>query len=136
MSALPAASLTAGLLVPKGNAYPSRGLAQPIRERMSIGARDGRLLHPGVFQVPPRTLEAQPVPANREQKRISMRIEQQQSLRLRLASAHLGKRRQVLLLEALEYYLERVVPGLLSNPCPCIGKGIANGSDCCERAVG
>jgi hypothetical protein len=134
MRTSPAASLTARLLAPRGNAHPNRG-GLPIREPITISARDGRLLDPRVFQVPPRTLGAQPS-ANREHKRVSVRIEQQQSLRLRLASVYLGKRRQALLLEALDCYLKQVVPGLLSNLCPCIENGIANGSDCCWRAAG
>jgi hypothetical protein len=132
MSASPAASLTA---VSKGNAHPSRGLAQPIRERIGIGAWEAGLLQAGVVQVPPRTIVPRTAPASADHKRISLRIDQQQSLQLRLASTHLGKSRQAILFEALDYYIKQVVPGLLSNPCPCIENGAARGGDCCERAA-
>lgn len=44
MRATPAAALTAALLVSKGKAHPSRGLAQPVREGANVGDRDARLL--------------------------------------------------------------------------------------------
>jgi hypothetical protein len=65
--------------------------------------------------------------------RITLRVDAKQRLRLRLASAHLGKSRQVILLDALDHYLTRVMPSFLNEPCPCIQGESATGSECCQR---
>lgn len=135
MSASAAASLTAALLVSSGNAHPSRGLAQPIRERISVAVGgDGRLRSDEARLRQPR-VAPQTAPGSAEHKRISLRLDERQRLRLRLASAHLSKNRQAILLEALDHYFKQVVPKLLNNPCPCLANGVANGSNCCERAA-
>lgn len=149
MSAAPAASLSAALLVTKGNAQPSRGLAQPMTEpRVGFAMRaidmrssEMRDTHerqpsepvapvtwPGPTFVPP------PPPPSTEFSRITLRIDETQRLRLRLASAHLGKSRQVILIEALDHYFKRIMPAFLHDPCPCIQGGSAIGSDCCQRS--
>jgi hypothetical protein len=138
MSTRPTASLSAALLVTRGNAQLSRGLAQPMTGRPgfamhSIDKRDTRD-HPPNF-VPP------PPPPDMAFSRLTLRVDETQRLRLRLASAHLGKSRQEILIEALDHYFQRVMPALLHDPCPCIqGGGIqggsAIGSDCCQRSEG
>jgi hypothetical protein len=135
VSAGPAASLSAALLVTRGNAQLSRGLAQPMTERpgfatRSIDARDRRN-HPPSF-VPP------PPPPDTAFTRLTLRVDETQRLRLRLAAAHLGKTRQEILIEALDHYFQRVLPAFLHDLCPCIqGGGIeggrALGDDCCQR---
>ena len=131
MSAAPAASLSAALLVTRGNAQVSRGLAQPTSLRPGLAmhgvdARDTRD-HPPSF-VPP------PPPPDTAFTRLTLRVDETQLLRLRLAAAHLGKTRQVILIEALEHYFKRVLPAYLHDPCPCIEGGSAIGSDCCQRS--
>jgi hypothetical protein len=135
MSTVPAAALTAALLVSKGSAHPSRGLARPIRERISFATHDDALPPPGGAQSLRAIYVPQMKAAGPGSKRISVRLDAQQRLRLRLASAHLGKSRQVILLEAIDHYFKHVVPGLLRNPCPCLTQGITSGRDCCERAA-
>jgi len=149
VSAGPAASLSAALLVTKGNAQPSRGLAQPMTERFGFGARETQ---PHDMHAPEPAPAGRPMPpafipppslARTAPSRITLRIDEAQRLRLRLASAHLGKTRQVILIEALEHYFKRVLPAYLHDPCPCIqGAGIqdgqsqggsASGGDCCRR---
>jgi hypothetical protein len=143
VSSAPAASLSAALLVTKGNAQPSRGLAQPMTERIGFGlretdTRDTRSPEPPPVMRPPAFVPPL-VPASTGQSRITLRIDETQRLRLRLASAHLGKTRQVILIEALDHYFKRVLPAFLHDPCPCIqGGGIqggnAIGGDCCQRS--
>ena len=135
MSAAPAASLSAALLVTKGNAQPSRGLAQPMTERIALGLQGPRIVDAAAIArsvspafVPP------PMPATHAPGRITLRVDEKQRLRLRLASAHLGKSRQVILLDALDHYLKRVLPGVLHEPCPCIQGGSAVGGECCQRS--
>ena len=144
MSAGPAASLSAALLVTKGNAQPSRGLAQPMSERLgfamrSINAsvtRDHQPLEPvaPVTWPGPPTFVPPPPPPDTAFTRLTLRVDETQRLRLRLASAHLGKSRQVILIEALDHYFNRVLPAFLQDPCPCIQGGSAIGSDCCQRS--
>lgn len=143
MSAGPAASLSAALLVTKGNAQPSRGLAQPMTERLgfamrSINTADTRDSQP-IEAVAPVTWPGPPTfvpppPADPAFARLTLRVDETQRLRLRLASAHLGKSRQVILIEALDHYFKRVLPAFLHDPCPCIQGGSAIGSDCCQRS--
>lgn len=150
MSAAPVASLSAALLVTKGNAQPSRGLAQPMTEQRlgfamraidmrSGDARDMRNSQPSEPVAPvtwpgPPTFVPPPPPPSTEFSRITLRIDETQRLRLRLAAAHLGKSRQVILIEALDHYFKRVMPAFLHDPCPCIQGGSAIGSDCCQRS--
>lgn len=143
MSTAPA-SLSAALLVTKGNAQPSRGLAQPMTERIGFGSRDADTRDAGLrnigpinsapvmWPVPPAFVPSMPTGA--APGRITLRVDETQRLRLRLASAHLGKTRQVILIEALEHYFKRVLPAFLHDPCPCIQGGGAIGTDCCQRS--
>jgi hypothetical protein len=138
------ASLSAALLVTKGNAQPSRGLAQPMTERIGFGTRDSDMPDVGLRNM--GSLDTAPVmrplapafvppqPIYTGPGRITLRVDETQRLRLRLASAHLGKSRQVILIEALEHYFKRVLPAFLHGPCPCIQGGSAIGSDCCQRS--
>jgi len=144
VSTAPAASLSAALLVTKGNAQPSRGLAQPMTERLgfamrSINTHDTRDTQPMEPVAPvtwpgPPTFVPPPPPPSTEFTRLTLRVDEMQRLRLRLASAHLGKSRQVILIEALDHYFKRVLPAFLHDPCPCIQGGSAIGSDCCQRS--
>jgi hypothetical protein len=146
VSSAPVASLSAALLVTKGNAQPSRGLAQPMTERMGFGpldtgTRDAGTPAPVKWPAPPAVVVPPPIspPTGAAPGRITLRIDETQRLRLRLASAHLGKSRQVILIEALDHYFKRVLPAFLHDPCPCIQGGViqggsAIGSDCCQRS--
>lgn len=122
MSSTPAASLHTGLLAAKGAAQPSRGLTQPV---VGGGATEGvRLRSLGTGKIA-RTNPTAP-------RRIAVILDERQRLRLRLASAHLGKSRQAIVIEALEHYLTEVVPTFLHGPCSCIG-GAQNETDpCCQ----
>jgi hypothetical protein len=139
MSVRPTASLSAALLVTKGNAQLNRGLAQPMTERLgvamhSIDTRDHRATEPvAPVTWPGPTFVPPPPPPDTAFTRVSLHVDETQRLRLRLASAHLGKSRQVILIEALDHYFKRVLPAFLHDPCPCIQGGSAIGSDCCER---
>jgi hypothetical protein len=134
MSAASAASLTAAMLVSKGNAHPTRGPAQSIPERINISPGDDALLQHGTAHPLRNIFAPQIEPIEAPCIRISLGLGERQRLRLRLSSARLGKSQQAILREALEHYLTEVVPGLLSNPCPCLTKGLMSCSDC-ERAA-
>lgn len=126
MSPTPAASLHTGLLAAKGSAQPSRGLAQPLHERIAGGgANAGTLLRSLATEKNTRTIAAAP-------RRIAILLDERQRLRLRLASAHLGKSRQAILIHALDHYLTEVVPALLNGPCSCIGAARNEPEPCCQ----
>ncbi|HEV8014381.1 MAG TPA: hypothetical protein VGP48_02550 [Stellaceae bacterium] len=134
MRASHAASLSAALLTTKGNAQPSRGLAEPISGiRHTFSALDAlEALDPSpiVRSIAP----LRPPAANATMPcRITLRVDEQLRLRLRLASAHLAKPRQVILLEALDHYLGKVLPAYLHDRCPCIEGGLGAGSACCQE---
>jgi hypothetical protein len=92
MSLVDAASLSDGLLVIKGDASP--GGTQPRRTRR-IRSPDDR-------------------------PRVALRLDESRRLRLKLASAHLRKSTQAMLLAALDHYFERVVPTLVGEGCACL----------------
>jgi hypothetical protein len=141
VSAAPAASLSAALLVTKGNAQLKSGLAQPMAERLgfamrSIDARDAPddpSTKPVTWPELPSFVPPPPPPATAFAS-LTLRVDETQRLRLRLASAHLGKNRQEILIEAIEHYFKHVLPAFLHDPCPCIQGGSAIGGDCCQRS--
>ena len=144
MSVAPVASLTAALLVTKGNAQLSRRLAQPMTERLGFAVRsiDSRDPHDNqptgpvapVARPGPPAFVPPPPPPDETFTRFTLRVDETRRLQLRLASAHLGKNRQVILIEALDHYFKHVLPAFLHDPCPCIQSGSAIGSDCCRRS--
>jgi hypothetical protein len=98
MSLYEPASLTEALIVAKGAAAPShfttaRREPDPIRHR-------------------PRPAEGR--------ARLPLRLDEERHRRLRLATAHLRKSGQALLLAALDHYLDHVVPALIPGRCPCL----------------
>jgi hypothetical protein len=102
MSLLDAASLSDGLLVIKGDATP--GGKEPQRTRR-IRAPDDR-------------------------PRVALRLDEDRRRRLKLASVHLHKSTQAMLLAALDHYFERVVPTLVDPNCACLAVPGAGGSSC------
>jgi hypothetical protein len=144
MSPRPTASLSAALLVTRGNAQLNRGLAQPMTERCGFAmrgidtrdARDNKSTEPvaPVTRLGPPNFVPPPPPPSMVVSRLTLRVNETQRLRLRLACAHLGKDRQEILMEALEHYFKHVLPVFLHDPCPCIQGGSAIGSDCCQRS--
>lgn len=115
MSSLPAASLSTSLLTKKGNAQPSRGLAQPTSERGFVAGLDAGV----IIRAIGITRSSRPRPSERA-KRVLIRMDDRQRLRLALASVHLGKSRQTVVLDAIEHYLSRAMPTLLCAPCTCV----------------
>jgi hypothetical protein len=113
----------------KGNAQPLRGLAEPMAEHVPTGELEALLTGHSVAS-PGSTLSHAGMPG---QHRISVRVDEKHHLRLRLASAHVGKSRQDILLDALEHYLKVILPAYLHDSCPCIdGRGEPSGPECCS----
>jgi hypothetical protein len=102
MSLLDAASLSDGLLVIKGDASPAG--AEPRRTRR-IRSPDDR-------------------------PRVALRLDEDRRKRLKLASVHLHKSTQAMLLAALDHYFERVVPTLVGESCTCLAAPGAGAGTC------
>jgi hypothetical protein len=127
MSRSDSAALTADLLVTKGHAGPSH-LAPRLGDRIALGS-----LYGGAPSRPARPFHTVPLKAD-QAGRILFRLDEARRHRLRLAAAHLGKSSQAILLAALDHYLTRVMPTLLTERCPCIEGAEQAGSDaCCGR---
>ncbi len=57
-------------------------------------------------------------------RRFTLRLSPEQHLLLRLASVHLGRSGQKLLLVALDEYLDRIAPELREGNCACLLDGV------------
>jgi hypothetical protein len=127
MSRSDAASLTADLLATKGEARASKP-ASPVGDRIGLAAIYGGTALHGMPRLHPLAPRAEP------QSRMLFRIDEEHRHRLRLAAAHLDKSSQAVLMAALDHYLTRVVPTLLTTPCPCIeGTERVDGRACCGQ---
>jgi hypothetical protein len=105
-----------------------------MREAATHDTRETRPIAPAapvLWPAPPAIVPR--LPAMKASSRITLRVDDKQRLQLRLASAHLGKTRQIILIDALDHYLRRVVPSFLHDPCPCIQGESATGGECCQR---
>ena len=104
------AVLTDALLVTKGAAAPSRFRRARSGLSSRVASEDGK-------------------------SRISLRLDEEQMCRMRLAAAHRGKSGQGLLEAALEHYLDKVMPGLLDGPCPCLARGTRASEPCADGCI-
>jgi hypothetical protein len=102
MTMFEAASLTDELLVVKGAAMPAASQTPQVRRARPA---DGRV-------------------------RVALRLDEDRRRRLKLASIHLRKSTQAMLLAALDYYFERVVPNLVDKGCTCLGAANTSESAC------
>ena len=122
------ASLTSGLLVRKGAAVPAGYAA------LTAAARAGRV----------RSLEtkASAVGSQRRRRnerlpdprmRISLRLDPDHYLRLKLSAAHLHRNLQEVLIAALDSYLERMGPTVKNGSCACLEGGCTEQNKTCEQ---
>lgn len=136
MSHRNAASLTGSLLVRKGTAAPSplgreAGPDAPARRRftpklapspVALAAANDKSAKAAGRNGKPRAAPSGEGPSR--VRRFTLRLSREQHLRLRLASVHLGRSGQKLLLEALDEYLGRIAPELREGNCACLLEGL------------
>lgn len=114
------ASLTAALLVAKGEAAPADrswryeqgGTVQPLptRGRRRAGGSDkGK---------------------NDSTTRVTLRMSEAEHLQFRLAAAHLNQSVHTLLHAAIDHYLQSVLPPLVNGSCLCLQQGRTPGEHC------
>jgi hypothetical protein len=127
MSAPEAASLTSALLVRKGAAVPAgyATLAATVRglRVAETSSSEGAPLAPGaaVAAGPRRRRPSAPDPRTR----ISLRLDDERHLKLKLTAAHLHKKLQDIVIAALDGYLDQVGPAVMSGHCVCLDGGCA-----------
>jgi hypothetical protein len=128
MSSLPeAASLTSALLVRKGAAVPAgyvslasalRGQQRSSEPEPALEAPLGRVA--AVASAPRRARR----PRTRDPRaRISLRLDDQRHLQLKLTAAHLHKKLQDIVIAALDGYLEQIGPAVMNGNCACLDGG-------------
>ena len=119
MSAPEAASLTSALLVRKGAAVPAgyATLAATVRGLRVADPSEGAPLAPGAAGAKgPRRRPSAPDPRTR----ISLRLDDERHLKLKLTAAHLQKKLQDIVIAALDGYLDQVGPAVMSGNCVCL----------------
>jgi hypothetical protein len=134
MTANGPARLTSALLVRKGNATPaSHGLGrQPISSLVQAAQVEKKMF--AFFRSTPekpahrvevtQAPRARQKPARRDARaRLTLRVDADKYLRLRLVSAHRRRSLQHVLTEALDYYLEDIAPKVSEGKCACLESG-------------
>ena len=131
MNAPEAASLTSALLVRKGAAVPAG--------YVSLAAAVRSLRAPQPIEVEAATFAdgatAGPTRARRRRRsapdpraRISLRLDDERHLKLKLTGAHLHKKLQDIVIAALDGYLDQVGPAVMNGNCACLdGRCAARG---------
>jgi hypothetical protein len=128
MNAPEAASLTSALLVRKGAAVPAGyvSLAAVVRGVRAPEADDS-----GVTTLSEAGKASGARPRRRRQSavdpraRISLRLDDERHLKLKLTAAHLHKKLQDVVIAALDGYLDQVGPAVMNGNCACLEGGCA-----------
>lgn len=127
------AALTGALLANKGAAAPSGTVSSFLDEYTSPKAAVS--LRPTQEDAPKETVNCASGPKARvtarssaedatppeagQRAKLSVRLDQDRHLRLKLAAAHLRRSSQTIMLEALDAYLTQVTPAIGGN-CVCL----------------
>jgi hypothetical protein len=122
-----AASLTSSLMARKGNAGPSR-LEDQETERLN--GRPAPRLVASAPEVGKKSAPAKPrkdsekdsEPAA-DKRRFTLRLSEDQHIRMRLASVHLHMSAQQMVMKALDQFLAQTVPHIRGGDCACMEAG-------------
>jgi hypothetical protein len=128
------ASLTSALLVRKGTAVPAAYAA------LGSAARAARPLFDLAPAEPPAADAGAAVPRPRRRHaaldpraRISLRLDSERYLRLKLSAAHLRVSLQELIVKALDGHLEQIGPAVMNGKCVCLEGGCSTRGHDCEQ---
>ena len=127
-----AASLTGSLLARKGAAQPSgltllAGVPGPAVTTRPAASANGAGARPAP---PPTDRVAGPV------AKLTLRLDRDRHLRLKLAGVHGRRSIQEILTSALDEYLEKVVPEAFNGRCACLSAPIAAVDPGCAAPAG
>jgi hypothetical protein len=115
------AMLSSALLARKGDATPTG--YTPIRAQ-EVNASTAKTGHPVSTPVsvikPDFTAIGGRLSADSERARVSVRLDPDRHLKLRLTAAHLHNSLQDIMIDALDRYLEQIGPEVLRNDCACL----------------
>jgi hypothetical protein len=122
------AALTGALLANKGGAAPSNSVSsffdalsspEPVDKPAWKEPRQDTAIRPQTDQ----PVNIAPVGSSSESEKprakLSVRLDQERHLRLKLAAAHLRRSSQTIMLEALDEYLAKVAPAI-GGDCACL----------------
>jgi hypothetical protein len=128
MNAPEAASLTSALLVRKGAAVPAGyvSLAAAVRPLRAPETNDSgvtTLADAGKANATRSRRRRQS--ASDPRARISLRLDDERHLKLKLTAAHLHKKLQDVVIAALDGYLDQVGPAVMNGNCACLEGGCA-----------
>jgi hypothetical protein len=123
------APLTSTLLVRKGAAIPA-GYAELTAARAARAARPGGASAQAAA-APPKRRRNERFPDPRT--RISLRLDPDRYLRLKLSAAHLHRNLQDVLIAALDGYLDKLGTEVKSGNCACLESGCTEPGKSCEK---
>lgn len=108
------AVLTARLLARKGTAVPTGFTVKPL----AVQGESASASHPTERTL--RLVEMNCPSESEPRSRITLRLDKERHLRLRLTAAHLQTHLQTILTDALDRYLDQIGPEVLPNKCACL----------------
>lgn len=118
-----AASLTSSLMARKGAAGPSH------LEQDEIEQHNGRPTPRLVASTPVTVKKSASAKSKKageaaaDKRRFTLRLNEDQHIRMRLASVHLHMSAQQMVMKALDQYLAETVPHIRGGDCLCMGAG-------------
>ena len=125
-----AASLTSSLMARKGTAGPSRLELQDEEHQEKPQNTHAHLVPvpsgPAAKKAPAKKKAAAPAESKR---RFTLRLTEDQHIRMRLASVHLHMSAQQMVMTALDKYLSKTVPHIRGGDCACVSE-----DDCGSRS--
>ncbi|MDH3232960.1 MAG: hypothetical protein OEQ29_05495 [Alphaproteobacteria bacterium] len=122
-----AASLTSSLMARKGTAGPSplededaekidnRPAPPRLVSTTPVGAKTGATAKP--------RKSAKAAASDCDKRRFTLRLSEDQHIRMRLASVHLHMSAQQMVMKALDRYLAETVPHIRGGDCACMDSG-------------
>lgn len=120
MSFAAAATLSSGLLVRKGAAIPTTLGPTTLRAGIFTPTSPGATSLAAV-PTPPRAVSAgTPASGGPRDHKVSLRLDAERHRKLRLATVHLGRSGQSILLEALDAHLARCADSIVAGDCACL----------------
>jgi hypothetical protein len=122
-----AASLTSALLVRKGAAVPAGyvSLAAIVRGVRAPEANESVVAPLADAGKTGATRPRRRRSASDPRARISLRLDDERHLKLKLTAAHLHKKLQDVVIAALDGYLDQVGPAVMNGNCACLESGCA-----------
>jgi len=136
MSTLPeAASLTSALLVRKGAAVPAGYVSLATVVRSTRPQETGEATVTSLADASrERARRPRRSAAPDSRTRLSLRLDDERHLKLKLTAAHLHKKLQDVVIAALDGYFDQVGPAVMNGQCACLEGGgcAARGSERAE----